>query len=62
MFGNPSATDAQTGTMPNGVILTPQGTYKAIVKRVYLGTHKKIEHAINAVNDHLNAKDDNFND
>ena len=54
VFGTPSATDTHTGTMPRHVILTPQGTYKAIVKRDYLGTYKKIEQAINAVTEHLN--------
>tara|TARA_B100000795_G_C22651592_1_gene380501 strand:- start:480 stop:671 length:192 start_codon:yes stop_codon:yes gene_type:complete len=54
VFGTPSPTDAHTGIMPIGVILTPQGTFKAIVKRKYLGTFKEIEQAINAVTEHLN--------
>jgi len=55
MFGEPKDSDTNTGTMPYGVIYTPQGTYKSIVKRVYLGTHKELKDAINAVNDHLNT-------
>ena len=54
MFGEPTQADTHAGTMPYGVILTPQGTFKALVKRVYLGTHKDINQAIRAVNDHLN--------
>lgn len=54
MFGVPKDTDDNPGTMPKGVSLTEQGTFKAIIKRQYLGTFKDIEHAINAVTEHLN--------
>ena len=53
MFGVQRDTEPGPGKMPYGIILTPQGTYKAIIKRVYLGTHKELKDAINAVNDHL---------
>lgn len=54
MFGEPTPANRHTGTMPDNVILTPQGTFKAIVKRNYLGTFKTIEEATNAVSEHLN--------
>lgn len=53
MFGEPTPTDVHTGTMPIHVIKTPQGTFKASVKRKYLGTFKKIDQAVDAVTEHL---------
>ena len=53
MFGKPTPTGVHSGDMPLHVILTPQGTFKAIVKRDYLGTFKKIDQAIDAVTEHL---------
>lgn len=53
MFGEPTIADTHTGTMPQGVILTEQKTFKAIHKRKYLGTFKDIEQAIKAVNNQI---------
>ena len=55
MFGKPKDETRRSGrTLPHGVVLTPHGTYKTEVKRVYLGTFKELDQAVNAVTEFLN--------
>lgn len=58
MFGEATPPGTHTGTMPKHIIKTPQGTFKAVVKRDYVGTFKQIEKAIDAVSRYLNKKDE----
>jgi len=55
MFGKPKdATRKLNNNLPQGIQLTRHGTYKAEVKRVYLGTFKKLDQAINTLTEHIN--------
>ena len=55
MFGKPKdETRRPDRSLPHGVVLTPHGTYKTEVKRVYLGTFKELDQAVNAVTEFLN--------
>jgi len=53
MFGKPQLTDTNNGSLPDYIITTPQGTFKAIVKGKYLGTHKKMEIALEVIKQYL---------
>jgi len=53
MFGKPQPTDTHSGSLPEFIILTPQGTFKAIVKGKYLGTHKKMSLALDVIKQYL---------
>lgn len=53
MFGKPKDVKQTPSKMPHGVQRTPHGTFKTTIKRVYLGTFKEIDQAINAVTEHI---------
>tara|TARA_R100000935_G_scaffold58377_1_gene95157 strand:- start:1119 stop:1304 length:186 start_codon:yes stop_codon:yes gene_type:complete len=55
MFGKPEITDTHKGILPQFISKTPQGTFKAIVKGKYLGTHKKMEVALDVIKQYLKS-------
>jgi len=54
MFGEQSETDSLNKDIPKHISITPQGTYRVMRRRVYLGTFKTIEEAKDSVSNYLN--------
>lgn len=54
MFGKPKDETRHSGSnLPQGILLTRHGTYKTEIKRVYLGTFKRLDQAVNALTEHI---------
>jgi hypothetical protein len=54
MFGEQSVNDKLNLDLPKHISITPQGTYRVMRRRVYLGTFKTIEEAKYSVSNYLN--------
>ena len=55
MFGEQSVDDKLNIDIPKHISITPQGTYRVMRRRVYLGTFKTIEEAKYSVSNYLSG-------
>jgi len=53
MFGEQSETDSLNKDIPKHISTTPQGTYRVMIRQVYLGTFKEMQPAQIAVDEFL---------
>ena len=53
MFGEQSETDSLSKDIPKHISTTPQGTYRVMIRQVYLGTFKEMQPAQIAVDEFL---------
>jgi len=53
MFGEQSETDSLNKDIPKHISTTPQGTYRVMIRQVYLGTFKEMNQAQNSVDEYL---------
>jgi hypothetical protein len=56
-FGAPTDEEDQELSASNYIRETVHGSYKAIVNRVYLGSFKNMDQALDVVNDYLNENE-----
>tara|TARA_B100000795_G_C22676582_1_gene390030 strand:- start:153 stop:344 length:192 start_codon:yes stop_codon:yes gene_type:complete len=54
MFGEQSVDDELNRDIPKHISITPQGTYRVMIRKIYLGTFKTVEEAKGSVSNYLN--------